>query len=476
MRSYKILLGVAALGSLVWACGDTDTTPNDTGSGADAGKDSSTATADSATGDDSTGDDSTGDDDSNDASSNLDSSTNPDGSVIADASTDAKVDSGVADSGYDAGVYWNVGGTLSGLTIAAGSQVVLQNNLGDDLTRTTNGAFTFATKVGQGAAYSVTVKTQPTTPPQTCNVTMGSGNVGAGDVSSVSVSCALSTFNVGGSVSGLRGTLVLQNNAGDDKSITTTGAFNFATKVTTGLGYAATIKTQPDGQWCKITSASGTVGAADVADIAVTCVDATNCNAIHTLDGAAATGSYVIDTDGAGATASMNAYCEMTTAGGGWTQVFDHDISKGYRAYDQWASVNPTQPNSGLYSILTSVSSLKSGANYEFRMNWPTGTAAVVGKSVMWTQVQDPTAVTDASVVTISNVTMDPTSQTGCAPFAGLAKKSNTSYLSGERSGCWWFSIGAAAAHTDGIAGIPAFSGSDSGHGGSASRAQLWVR
>ena len=52
---------------------------------------------------------------------------------------------------------YSVGGTLSGL--ASGKHLVLQNNNADDLTLSADGSFTFATKLADGAAYSVTVKT-----------------------------------------------------------------------------------------------------------------------------------------------------------------------------------------------------------------------------------------------------------------------------------------------------------------------------
>jgi len=81
---------------------------------------------------------------------------------------------------------YSVGGTLSGL--ASGQQLVLQNNNADDLTLSADGPFTFAAKLADGAAYSVTVKTPP--PGQTCTVTNGSGTLSGADVSNVEVSCA----------------------------------------------------------------------------------------------------------------------------------------------------------------------------------------------------------------------------------------------------------------------------------------------
>src|ERR1700693_815372 len=61
---------------------------------------------------------------------------------------------------------YTIGGTLTNLAAASGG-VVLQDNGGDNLTLTTNGAFTFHTAVATSGAYAVTV-TQPTTPPQIC--------------------------------------------------------------------------------------------------------------------------------------------------------------------------------------------------------------------------------------------------------------------------------------------------------------------
>ena len=81
---------------------------------------------------------------------------------------------------------YRVGGTLSGL--AGGEQLVLQNNHADDLTLSADGPFTFAAKLADGAAYSVTVKTPP--PGQTCTVTNGSGTLSGADVSDVEVACA----------------------------------------------------------------------------------------------------------------------------------------------------------------------------------------------------------------------------------------------------------------------------------------------
>ena len=161
---------------------------------------------------------------------------------------------------------YSIGGTVSGLS----GTVVLQDNGGDDLSVSGNGPFTFSTPVASGAGYSVTVKTNPAG--QTCTVSGGSGTVGSANVTSVSVSCtSVPSYSIGGTVSGLSGTVVLQDNGGDDLSVSGNGPFTFSTPVASGAGYSVTVKTNPAGQTCTVSGGSGTVGSANVTSVSVSC-------------------------------------------------------------------------------------------------------------------------------------------------------------------------------------------------------------
>ena len=65
---------------------------------------------------------------------------------------------------------------------------MLQNNGGNDLSVSGNGPFTFSTALAGGAAYAVTVKTNPSG--QTCSVSNGSGTVASSNVTNVAVACS----------------------------------------------------------------------------------------------------------------------------------------------------------------------------------------------------------------------------------------------------------------------------------------------
>ena len=81
-------------------------------------------------------------------------------------------------------------------------------------------------------------------------------------------------YTVGGSVSGLAGTgLSLQNNGVDTLAIDANGSFTFVTELVDTATYVVTVSTQPTGQTCSVTNGSGTIAAADVTNVAVTCVD-----------------------------------------------------------------------------------------------------------------------------------------------------------------------------------------------------------
>ena len=81
----------------------------------------------------------------------------------------------------------------------------------------------------------------------------------------------IATYSVGGTVSGLSGTVVLQDNGGDDLSVSGNGSFTFDTPVADGAGYQVTVKTNPSGQSCTVSSGSGTVAGANVTGVAVSC-------------------------------------------------------------------------------------------------------------------------------------------------------------------------------------------------------------
>jgi hypothetical protein len=160
-----------------------------------------------------------------------------------------------------------VGGTVSGLT---GTGLVLQNNGGDNLAISANGAFTFSTALKKHASYSVTVLTQPSG--QTCTVTNGSGSIGGDKVTNVAVTCVSNGFTVGGAVSGLTGTgLVLQNNGGNNLAITADGPFTFSPLLASGASYSVTVLTQPSGQGCSVANGSGSIAGANVTNVSVAC-------------------------------------------------------------------------------------------------------------------------------------------------------------------------------------------------------------
>jgi len=80
-----------------------------------------------------------------------------------------------------------------------------------------------------------------------------------------------SPFTVGGTISGLSGTVVLQNNAGDNLSLSADGPFTFATALADGSTYAVTVLAQPPGQTCTVANGNGTIAGAGVTDVTVTC-------------------------------------------------------------------------------------------------------------------------------------------------------------------------------------------------------------
>lgn len=226
---------------------------------------------------------------------------------------------------------FTVGGTVSGL---AGTGLELQLNGDDDLPIASNGTFTFATPVPSGSQYRVRVATQPTDPTQVCTVAGGAGTIGSTNVTNVRVTCASSTFSVGGTVISLLGSgLVLQNNGGDDLAVGADGLFTFPAELASGAGYNVTVRTQPSNpnQACTVTNARGTIGSADVGNVVVSC---------STSD--FSIGGTVRNLEGTGLALRNNGGDELTLDASG-TFVFDTALPKGAR-YEVTVARQPRDP------------------------------------------------------------------------------------------------------------------------------------
>ncbi|HMV79106.1 MAG TPA: hypothetical protein PK453_11505 [Leptospiraceae bacterium] len=90
----------------------------------------------------------------------------------------------------------------------------------------------------------------------------------AKSVSAVS-SLASSSFSVGGTVSGLNGTLFLSLN-GTAESFSADGTYAFSSKLNSGSAYTVSVSSYPSGQNCSVTNSSGTV-TANVSNVDIAC-------------------------------------------------------------------------------------------------------------------------------------------------------------------------------------------------------------
>ncbi len=247
---------------------------------------------------------------------------------------------------------YTIGGTVSGLS----GPMVLQDNNSNNLIVSANGNFVFATPVASGSNYSVTVLTQPAG--QTCSVSAGAGMVSGHNVTNVAVVCSNQSFSVGGVVSGLTGIVTLQNNGGDNVTLSANSAFTFPTPVANGSPYTVTVAAPPVGQSCSVANGTGTIAAANVTNVAVTCATYT-----YTIGGMVTglNGSMVLQNNGGdNLTVSTNGAFTFATA----------------------------VPYNGAYNV--TLLSLQSVVKQICTINFGSGTATANVNTVMVTCADDP--------------------------------------------------------------------------------------
>ncbi len=158
------------------------------------------------------------------------------------------------------GTWTQLGSTYSSGALAAGTVLTLSAS-GSTLTFAENGAtvITATDTSFTGGAPGIMA-----------NGTASAANWSGGNVNGTAPT-STPTYTVGGTISGLSGTAVLQDNGGDNLSVSSNGTFTFPTALLAGQTYSATVATNPSGQQCTVSNGSGTVGSANVTNIAVSC-------------------------------------------------------------------------------------------------------------------------------------------------------------------------------------------------------------
>jgi hypothetical protein len=101
----------------------------------------------------------------------------------------------------------------------------------------------------------------------------GGGSSGGGGGSGGGGSGSVTTYTLGGTVTGLAGTGLIIRNGAVDLPITANGGFTFAPALANGTTYSVSVVAQPTGpaQDCVVTQSAGQINSSNVTQVTVTC-------------------------------------------------------------------------------------------------------------------------------------------------------------------------------------------------------------
>jgi hypothetical protein len=203
---------------------------------------------------------------------------------------------------------YTLGGSISGLTA---SGLVLADGTSTVAVPSGATSFTFGGVVTSSAPYAISVQAQPSG--LTCSVANGSGNAGSANVGNVVVTCSSQSYTVGGTITGLTANGLVLANGSDTLNVAAgTAAFTMPRPVASGGGYTVTVQSQPAGQNCTVSNATGTVGTSPVTNIGVSCGATTGYTLSGTINGLTANGLVLANN---GATVSPGANATSFTFG-----------------------------------------------------------------------------------------------------------------------------------------------------------------
>lgn len=164
---------------------------------------------------------------------------------------------------------FDVSGTIAGLTTDG---LILENKGDKVFPAAFATTFTFPNRIDYGTEYNITVLQSPAH--LTCTPQGGvSGSAGHFTSINGGINCTRNAYAIGGSITGLRvAGLVLINGSTGGSVAPLADATTFTLpNVEDGQFYGVTVRTNPPGQECTVSSGTGLMGTAAVSNIAVTC-------------------------------------------------------------------------------------------------------------------------------------------------------------------------------------------------------------
>jgi hypothetical protein len=266
-------------------------------------------------------------------------------------------------------VTYTIGGTITGLS---GAGLVLLNNGGNGLMVTgASTSFTFSSVLSPGAAYAVTVQTQPVN--QTCAVGSGSGTATT-NITTVAITCATNTVTVGGTLTGLTGAgLVLQNNAGSNLAVAANASsFAFTAPINSGTGYAVTVLTEPAGQFCAVANGTGSASA-NVTNVALSC---------GTLTTTATVGGTISSLTSSGMVLRLNGANDYTVAANTTVFAFPTQLSSG-ATYSVTVLAQPSAPVSQTCTVASGSGTIVGASISNVQLNCTTDQISISGTITM---------------------------------------------------------------------------------------------